>query len=666
MCGIAGVFRRTGLAPEDRGRVSGMSRALAHRGPDGAGAFSDDHLALAVRRLAIVDPLAGDQPIADETGNLVIVANCEIYNHGELRHTLEARGRRFQSASDAEVLLKVIAEFGPAGVERLRGMFAFAIWDRRRRTLLLGRDRMGEKPLVFFHDADTFVFASEIKGLVASGLVPIELDPIAIHYFFHHQFVPEPRTPLAGVEKLPPATLLEIDVDRWDARPAPYWNLLAAQAIEDNPAQSVRASLEDAVDACTRRTGESLAIALSGGLDSSAIAALARRAPVISFSVGYPGRPDYDERAQASMLSATLGIPHREIELTGPQIAAEFPELILRLDDLVADVSAFGFDAVARAAKTEGVRILLLGQGGDELFWYPDVQPAVRETEDMRALHAGDRIFLDYLSMRLPPARLRGLARWAIDAGGLVPATRRFARDRVLDPTWLVLHELTPDYREARQRARGIYGPAMQDALAASDPARAIAATPGHDRPDLLITEQMCRGYLLGDGLALADRLGMGHGVESRLPFCDHRLVETAIALRRQHKDHHLAPKKWLRDALAADLPDAVLQRRKRGFQPPVTAWYAALFREYGQAIVDGEAVGAGIVQPAAATALSRAPGTDRSVTPMAYKTLVFEHWLRGMKAILRTAPFDANGRSPVPQGTLPPRHPGTVASFSA
>ena len=298
MCGITGIVSNDPVKQLDLDRVIQMSEAMVHRGPDGAGEFHDRHVALAMCRLSIIDVAHGWQPLYNEDQSIVLIANSEIYNYVELCSTLRTRGHQFRTGSDSEVIVHLYEEHGADCVQHLRGMFAFALWNQRSRTLLLARDRMGEKPLYLYEQKGQLTFASELKSLLRSGLVSFELDPVAVDLYFHYQYVPEPMTPLKGIRKLPAAHTLTVTSDPWEVREACYWRMEDAPALHEDPATLIRNELE-AVSDIVIRSDVPVGIGLSGGIDSSAVAALASRkypGKIHAFSVGYPGYPPCDER----------------------------------------------------------------------------------------------------------------------------------------------------------------------------------------------------------------------------------------------------------------------------------------------------------------------------------------------------------------------------------
>ena len=297
MCGIAGIVARRPLSPDNREALTALSLKLAHRGPDGAGQFFGDHVALASRRLSVIDLEGGAQPLYNEDRSLALICNGEIYNHVELRRALESRGHTFATHSDCEAILHLYEEQGERCVHALRGMFAFALWDSRKRRLLLARDRMGEKPLYLVESQGTVVFASELKVLVAQGVVPFRLDPSAVSAYFHFSYVPDSFCAVQGVRKLPPGHTLTIDVDPWKCTQKRYWKLDDAQPLDGDPATLIREELER-ISEIIVRSDVPVGVALSGGLDSSAVATLAaKRYPgtLQAVTVGYAGFPRQDE-----------------------------------------------------------------------------------------------------------------------------------------------------------------------------------------------------------------------------------------------------------------------------------------------------------------------------------------------------------------------------------
>jgi asparagine synthase (glutamine-hydrolysing) len=583
---------------------------------------------LGVRRLSIIDLAGGGQPLHNEDRSVAVVANGEIYNFVELRADLEAKGHRFATGSDCETIVHLYEDHGLDFVHHLRGMFAIALWDLPRRRLVLARDRMGEKPLYLCERDGTLFFASELKAILRSGAVAPELDPVAIDLFFHYAWVPEPLTPVRGVRKLDAGHLVVIDVDPWRVEDRCYWRMEDAAPLDEDPVAAIRAQLE-VVGRLVVRSDVPVGVALSGGLDSSAVAALAVRAypgTVHAFSIGYPGRPACDERDDASALARLLGIPFHDLELRTEDMVAEFPDTVYWRDDPIADVSGYGYYSVMRLARAHGVPVLLEGQGGDELFWYSDVLKWLRQTKRAGTLaQRGATMLPALLRESLPEgfgARewyrwLRGGAGWAEARTELREALRRPAGQTAF-------FSLERGFRQARTKMHGYYGAGFRRALGNHDPAGLFSTTRSDAPLEVLFTAWICASYLRENGIAQSDRLGMASSVELRLPFLDHRLVETVVGLRKARPDAHLPAKSLLKAAVADILPPSVLARPKRGFAAPTREWYRELFRRYGDTLPDGRLVANGVLEPDGAREFARGVAH-----PLSFRALVLEQWMR-------------------------------------
>lgn len=634
MCGICGIIDREPLAPEHLGRVARMNEGLIHRGPDSAGEFHDTHLALAMRRLSIIDLSGGWQPLYNEDRSLVLIANGEIYNFVELRARLKGKGHRFSTGSDAETILHLYEEYGTACVHHLRGMFAFALWDIKEKRLLLARDRMGEKPLYLYQLDGQLIFASEMKALLCSGLVPFELDPVAVNLYFHYQYVPEPATPIKGVRKLEAAWILTVNVDPWEIKEDCYWRMEDSPALDGDPAELIRAELEE-ISELVIRSDVPVGVALSGGLDSSAIAALTvRQYPdtMHAFSVGYPDRPPCDERDDARALADYLGMPFHDIELATSDMVTFFPELVAWRDDPIADISGYGYYAVMRLAREHGVPVILQGQAGDELFWgYPWVRQGVKESIEKGAIwQKGWGALPHYIRLERPRGFRPGhIKRWVRDLFGVRPGWSRFQRHKASPCDRMIFYDLTPDFQMACKQVENMYTPNFVESLDGASAFDLFTFPQPWSRVDITITRLACQTYLLENGMVQGDRLSMASSVELRLPLVDYRLVETVIGLRKARPDHHLPPKAWFKAALKDVLPHWVINRPKRGFAPPVRAWHQALFAVYGSMLEDGYLVQEGILSPESAKGLSEGPFPPAAIAPLSFKALVLEIWCR-------------------------------------
>jgi asparagine synthase (glutamine-hydrolysing) len=595
MCGICGIFAEQLSTSEREVMVQRMNDVMYHRGPDSQGLYSSGPATLAMRRLAIVDFQGGQQPLFNEAGDIAIVCNGEIYNHAELRQELREAGHRFSSQSDIEVILHAYEEHGIDALRRLRGMFAFALWDGRLRQLLLARDRLGEKPLYFHRDAQgTFRFASELRSITTGLSAGLELSPQAFNLFLTFQYIPEPLTPVAGIHQLPAGHFLILSEQSSISEPIPYWDRRHLHASPKEPAGRVA----EAIDTACLLMGTAdvpVGVALSGGIDSSLVAAItARHYPqdLQAFTIGYSGRPATDERSQAKELADHLGIPCTEIEIADQEVIDDFPSLMAYMDSPIADIAGYGYFAVSRAARSAGVPVLLSGMGGDEFFWgYSWVREAVgRNIDILSGKHR--RSLRDRLLRRPLPS---------IDFFGVHSTLRRgdaFSRQLLTDSAlslvpddlWLTMNGLDP-------------------------------SLPMH----LAVSELLNRTWLRSNCLALVDRMSMAHSVEVRLPLLDVHLVNMVTGMRNDGlTDWELPHKSLLIDALANVLPAEVLQRRKQGFTPPVGRWMQGILSRYLYLLSGGYLVESGLVDHERLERLL--PTMDQETR---YKLLFIECWCR-------------------------------------
>lgn len=631
MCGICGHITRQPEA--DMFLTQRMNSALVHRGPDGEGEYASAHLAMAMRRLSIIDLDSGWQPLYNEDKSIAIIANGEIYNYVELREELRKRGHRLSTKSDIETIAHLYEDHGLDCVKYLRGMFAFALWDSKLRRLVLARDRVGEKPLYLYETEDSIYFASEMKALVKTGKIKLEFDPFAVHLYFHYGYVPEPRTPVKGVRKLQAGHLLVVDVDSWSVAEQAYWRMDDIPSLAGDPVKLIRQQLEE-LSALVVRSDVPVGVALSGGVDSSAIAALtARTYPGVlqAFSVGYPGRPVNDERKQAKELADTLKIPFHEVELTTGEQTDFFDELVYLRDDPIADISGFGYYAVSKKARDLGVPVLLQGQGGDELFWGYEwvAQAAVQSLRKQACLQSGRLGVFHYLDLMRPSGlRLHKLLHWVKTGFGYREMKKIHLRDLRSHPDDMVFMELTSDFNSAREEMPALYSPGFVGQVK-DLPVESLHrfSRPWPDIP-VTMTRLISETYLLENGIAQSDRLGMANSVELRLPFMDYRLIETVIGLRRNYPDYQLPAKYWLKEALRDFLPNEILSRPKQGFAPPMREWHDQVFQRYGHKLVDGVLTRHGILSHQAAQQLSAGP-FPHGVVPLSFKALVLELWAR-------------------------------------
>jgi asparagine synthase (glutamine-hydrolysing) len=586
MCGICGIVRADG---PDRDVLAAMAAALHHRGPDSGGEVLLDQAGLAARRLAIIDLEGGDQPIANEDGRVVVVQNGEIYNHAELRAELEAAGHRFRTPhSDTEVLVHLYEQHGPRFAERLRGMFAVAVWDADRRRLVLARDRFGIKPL-YYRDAGDFAFASELKALRRLPELSTEVDLDALEAFLAFNAIHGPRTIFREVRKLPPGHVLVRDgdgpatIERYaDERPATEhrdepWEALAGE-LRERLRDSVRAHLVADVP---------VGVLLSGGIDSSALAALAAgEGPVSTFSIGFAEK-SFSELELARTIARRYGTDHHEL-VVEPHAAELLPTIAAAFDEPFADSSALPTYLVSELAARH-VKVALSGEGGDELFGGYETYVA-----DQIALRTGGA------------ARLLSPVAEALPSGsGRVPLDyklKRFTRAAHLPP--LERHHGWKEIFSADARAQ-LLRPERRGTLDPLDVYRARwAETEGADT--LARLQDVDRAiYLVDDLLVKTDRMSMAHSLELRVPFLDPVVAELALALPPAARVRGFAKKRLLRSAVEPLVGRDIARGRKKGFSIPAAAWLRGELEPFCREVLSADRLRAqGYFEPAAVSRL--------------------------------------------------------------
>ncbi|MBF0108228.1 MAG: asparagine synthase (glutamine-hydrolyzing) [Magnetococcales bacterium] len=570
MCGICG-FQGQG----ERRHLLAMTRALSHRGPDGEGFFEypEDRLFLGHRRLAILDVAAGVQPMANADGTVQVVFNGEIYNHGLLRRELESMGYRFRSHhSDTEVLVHGYQAWGENLPQRLNGMFAFAIHDRRGRKVFMARDRFGKKPLYYVHQPGFFAFASEIRSLLQHPGVPDDLDAEAIRGFFAYCFFPAPSTPFRAIRKLPGGQCLVYDMSRFTLEIRPYWGFHVtpdpelSHADGDRLAEELLGLLENAVN---RRLESDvpLGFLLSGGVDSSAILALAARTLPVdrlhTFSIGF-AEASFDESAHARFMAQTAGSRHWERSCTLNDARIDLPALLERWDEPLGDGSILPTYMVCRFAR-ERVTVALTGDGGDEMFAGYDPFQALHPSGYFNRWVPGWlRSALYVLSLKLPISeRNMGLdfkIRSWLKGVRHAPA--------YWNPVWMGAL--------SQEDLSLLFGrPAPLDEVYA----QALTAWESCPSPNIVdrSLEYFTRFYLQDDILTKADRCSMMVGMELRSPFLDNDVAAFAARLPHDLKIRRGQQKWILKKALAGVVPQSILQRPKKGFGIPLARWLKEL-----------------------------------------------------------------------------------------
>jgi len=588
MCGIVGILRLKSGPPVEAGRLTRMRDVLRHRGPDGEGLFISGPVGFGHRRLAIVDVEGGHQPMSNEDGTVWITFNGEIYNHAALRPGLEARGHTYKTRSDTETILHLYEEEGERCVERLSGMFAFAIWDEKKGSLLLARDRLGIKPLYYAVADQELLFASEIKALLEAGFSP-QLNDQVLPEYLATRFVSGAETLFRGVKKLEPGRTLTWTRDD-GFRERRYWSF---PAVAEGDGQSfarqaaeLRARLGEAVKSHLM-SDVPLGLFLSGGLDSSGLLSL--MAPVVhesvrTFAVGF-AESEANELAFARLVARRAGAIHRELVVSPRDFFNELPNLIWHEDEPLAFPSSVPLYFLSRLAQ-DSVKVVLTGEGADELFLGYNRYRVTAWNERLGGAYGS-----------LVPEGLRGRVRRLVPH--LPPAARRYAERSFLG--------LAPGARSLFCENFAVFGEAQRERMV--DPRLLLGARDPHGEEMRHYNEaqgssldRMSRADLqayLVRLLMKQDRMSMAASIESRVPFLDHELVEHVAALPAAVKLRGLTTKAILREAFKGLVPKEILKRPKMGFPVPIGPWLRGPFSPVvNEFVLSPRAAGRGLFQP--------------------------------------------------------------------
>ena len=572
MCAICGIINFHEGDLVSRADIEAMTESLVHRGPDDDGYFVEGRAGLGFRRLSIIDIAGGKQPIFNEDESAAIVFNGEIYNYRDLASELTAAGHVFKTRSDTETILHAWEEYGKDCVQRLRGMFAFAIWDRAKRRLFVARDRMGIKPLYYYRNERCFAFASEIKALLEIPGVPTEVDPEAFDEYLSLRYVPGPRTMFRNIFRLQPGHTLTLDSSGIHTRQ--YWDVAFSEPegrLQEDQVERFRQLLDESVR--LRMIAEvPIGVLLSGGLDSSAILATMSKVTepggLKTFSVGYEspgaGGEDANEFEYARLAAGAFGAEHREYRLTASEFQDFLPDMIWHLDEPMADPSCIPLYFISRLAR-EHVTVALSGEGADEILAgygiYPRMLaldrinrslPGLDQMAPWLARVTPSRALRNYVRMSGQPleSRYRGVCR------GLNSESKNqlIGRERI---------------RESEKQLHAVFG---QHFSAAGD---------ASVLNKMLYVD--AKVWLPDDLLNKADKMTMATGLELRVPFLDHKLVEFAATLPHSAKLGGKGGKTILRKAMRGLLPDTIIDRPKKGFPVPISQWLRGPLRSFVQ-----------------------------------------------------------------------------------
>jgi asparagine synthase (glutamine-hydrolysing) len=565
MCGICGWYSEDGVRRAD---LLLMLQSIAHRGPDDEGIYLDGCIGLGNRRLSIIDLPGGKQPISNEDGSIWVVYNGEIYNHRRLRQELVAQGHHFRTNSDTEVIVHLYEELGDRCVERINGMFAFAIWDVRQQRLLLARDRLGQKPIYYSQNGGEFLFASEPKAILAVSRQPREMDMSSVHHYLSLRFIPSPDTIFKHIKKLPPAHILvfqngEIDIRR-------YWELSFRDKLDLSEGELLESLQEKLKSTLQSHLISDVPVGafLSGGLDSSMIVAILSqdlKHKPRTFAIGVE-EGDFDELPFARLVADYHGTQHTE-ERVAAGLIQSLPKMIWHLDEPSDPIAACMFQAARLASRS--VKVVLGGDGGDELFAGFDRYVGGRyiDAYGMLPLLVRKKLFgpvLNAISDSFTYKSTTQKLRWVHTLSLLPTPAEQYA-------------EATCFFRFNSQDKRALYSERLWRELGEVDSARFIVDPYNGANANELLDRMLYTDFvtrLPEHSLMLTDRMTMAHGLESRSPFLDHELVEYLARFPSKQKIPNGQPKGLLRKLATGYLPEPIVQREKQGFMFPIAYWF--------------------------------------------------------------------------------------------
>jgi asparagine synthase (glutamine-hydrolysing) len=623
MCGICGKLIFRGEGAVSPGLVKAMADTMYHRGPDDEGYYVSGPIGLGFRRLSIIDLQSGHQPLSNEDGTIWIIFNGEIYNYQELREFLLSKGHIFKTKTDTEVIVHLYEEFGPECLQKLRGMFGFAIWDEKTKTILLARDRVGIKPIYYCLRDKSLVFASEIKAILADPSVDREIEPELIDRFLTFKYMPGKETLLKGIQKLAPGHYLLIKNGNPVVRQ--YWDLQFAEPRQNMTVEEAESQLFDLLI----KTVESHMIAdvpvgvlLSGGVDSTGVLSLAvnqTQKKISSFTVGFDGQEVADERPYARLAAQRFGTQHHDMTITAEDFAAFMPEYVWHMEEPVCEPPAIAMYYVSKLARNY-VTVLLSGEGGDEAF---------AGYSNYRNL-----VWLERFKQGISP--LNGAVAQGLSAANSLLNMPRMAKYVPL------MTDTFPDYYHSRTSIRNRHARNGFNQLYSADFAPSIDHE--HSLEPLRRLQTHVRGqntlnamlyidtktWLPDDLLIKADKMTMANSIELRVPLLDHRVLEFAASLPPSFKLKGFTRKYILKKTLSHQIPKEIRNRKKAGFPVPYGSWLRNELKDMvSTVLMDPKTLNRGYFRKDAVEKLLKANSNGSDYSKDIFSLLSLELWQR-------------------------------------
>lgn len=623
MCGICGKLEFDPEAKVAPRLLKHMADAIVHRGPDDEGYYVKGQIGLGFRRLSIIDLSGGHQPLANEEGSIWIVFNGEIYNYQELRALLLNKGHVFKTQSDTEVIVHLYEEYGRDCVQKLRGMFAFAIWDSVKRTLFLARDRVGIKPLYYYLDENFLSFGSEMKALLVDPAVRRDIDPAIIDRFLTYYYVPGSATLLRNFNKLEPGHWLVVQDGKVQIKR--YWDLDFQAADDHKSTEDLERQLITLLDDTVQLhmiSDVPVGFLLSGGVDSTAMLSFASKKtdkPISSYTIGFSHQGVVDERPYARLAAKRFRSEHHEISISAREFASFLPEYVWYMEEPVCEPASVALYYVSKLAR-QYVKVLISGEGGDEAFGgYHNYR---------------NMIWLEKIKAALGP--LRSMAGQGMQMIGDIADSRVLKKYAPLMNASLDEHYLSRNsspFQYFNTTPSAIYTAEMArrvDKFQSSAVTRGLLSTTSGDGPLEKMLYVDTKTWLPDDLLIKADRMTMANSIELRVPFLDHKLLEFAARLPGNLKVRGWQMKYLLKKALAKHVPKEILHRRKVGFPNPSVSWLAHDLRDMvSDILLDSKSISRGYFRKEAVEMLIKRNSRSTRYTAEIFSLLVLELWHR-------------------------------------
>jgi asparagine synthase (glutamine-hydrolysing) len=623
MCGICGKLMFDSKATVTPALVKAMAETIYHRGPDDEGYYVSGPIGLGFRRLSIIDLQSGHQPVSNEDGTIQIIFNGEIYNFQELRAFLVTKGHVFRTQSDTEVIVHLYEELGPQCLERLRGMFAFAIWDENTKTLFLARDRVGIKPLYYCLTDTSLVFASEIKAILADPSIKREIAPEMIDRFLTFLYVPGEETLFQGIGKLAPGHYLLARDGK--AVIEQYWDLRFREPAHSQSFQDAEADLLDLLAEAVELhmiADVPVGVLLSGGVDSTGVLSFAvdgTDKKISSFTVGFSGGEVADERPYARLAAETFGTQHHDMTITARDFLAFMPRYVWHMEEPVCEPPAIAMYYVSKLARNY-VKVLLSGEGGDEAFaGYSNYRNLVWLERVKRGLSPLNGAVARSLSFADSLLHLPRVAKYA-----------PLMNDRF--PDYYYGRTSNP-YRYTGNRLGKVYSADFAQAIDREHTLRPVRALQAHVQGQNILDAMLyidTKTWLPDDLLIKADKMTMANSVELRVPLLDHRVLEFAASLPPSFKLNGFTPKYILKKALSQKIPKEIRNRKKTGFPVPYESWLRRDLKDVVWSVLtDRRTVERGYFRKDAVEALLEANSNGSDYSKEIFSLLSFELWQR-------------------------------------